>query len=321
MQAKALGLILPRPLRRWIEKTAGALLQPPDGPPIDFAHPPGEPALAPPASVSWQVFRNPVAVFIGGVAAVILELAEPRVRAAIWHHTSFRTDPVRRLQRTGLAAMVTVYGARSVAEAMIAGIRQRHAEVRGQTEAGLPYNADDPALLNWVQATASWGFLSAYCRFVYPLSAPDRDAFLAEALPAARLYGASGAPGNIAEMEAQFAAMRPSLEPSDVVPEFLGIMLRAPILPRLLRPMQCMMVRASVSILPPWARELLSLQDRLRPWEAWALRLAGRLADRLLLEQSPAVQACHRLGVPPERLLAARSALRDPGGNRPGGPS
>ncbi|HWX51303.1 MAG TPA: oxygenase MpaB family protein [Roseomonas sp.] len=319
MPARASGLVLPRPLRHWVEQAAEAFLQPPEGPRIDFAQPAGEPALAPPTSVSWQVFRNPVAVFIGGVAAVILELAEPRVRAGVWNHTSFRTDPVRRLQRTGLAAMVTVYGARSLAEAMIAGVRRAHAEVRGETETGLPYRADDQALLDWVQGTACFGFLTAYCRFVHPLPLDKRDAFLAEAMPAARLYGAFGAPGSTAEMEAQFAAMRPRLERSEIVQEFLGIMLRAPILPRALRPAQRMMVHAAVSIIPPWARDLLGLKDRLRPWEDWALRVAGRLADRLLLERSPAVQACHRLGVPPELLLAPRPAWHGSGSPRKDG--
>lgn len=52
-----------------------------------------------------------MALLVGGIAAVILELAEPRVHTGVWEHSLFRSDPVRRLQRTGLAAMATVYGA------------------------------------------------------------------------------------------------------------------------------------------------------------------------------------------------------------------
>ncbi len=100
---------------------------------VDFRTPENEPALCEPHSVSWQVFKNPVTLFIGGVAAVVLELAEPRVRTGVWEHTSFRADPVRRLRRTGLAAMMTVYGPRSRAEAMIAGVRRMHAQVKGTT--------------------------------------------------------------------------------------------------------------------------------------------------------------------------------------------
>src|SRR5919112_3182335 len=107
-------------LRARLEAAARELMAPDDRR-VDFTRPIGEPALVPPDSVSWRVFKNPVALLVGGVAAVILELAEPRVRAGIWNHTSFRSDPLTRLQRTGMAAMVTVYGARSTAEAMIAG--------------------------------------------------------------------------------------------------------------------------------------------------------------------------------------------------------
>ena len=41
-----------------------------------------------------------------------MELAEPRVRSGVWEHTTFRVNPILRLRRTGLAAMVTIYGPR-----------------------------------------------------------------------------------------------------------------------------------------------------------------------------------------------------------------
>jgi uncharacterized protein (DUF2236 family) len=85
-------------------------------------------------------------------------------------HTHFRSDPLRRLRRTGLAAMVTVYGARSVAEPMIARVRQIHDMVAGTTLSGEPYRANDPELLNWVYATAAYGFVQAYHTYVEPLS-------------------------------------------------------------------------------------------------------------------------------------------------------
>jgi hypothetical protein len=98
-------------------------------------------ALLPPHSISWRGFKNPVSLFIGGVTAVIMELAEPRVRTGVWEHTTFRVDPIRRLRRTGLAAMVTVYGPRSTAEAVIAGVRRMHDRVAGTTTPGEAYRA------------------------------------------------------------------------------------------------------------------------------------------------------------------------------------
>lgn len=244
-----------------------------------------------------------MALLIGGMAAVILELAEPRVRAGVWEHTRFRTDPVRRMQRTGLAALVTVYAGRSTAERMIAGIGRMHRDVAGRTEAGEAYRADDPGLLTWVQATACFGFMEAYDRYVRPLGGEARDSFLAEGAPAARLYGALDAPASRAGLDALLAATRPRLEPSPVIPEFLGIVRAAPILPAPLRPLQGVLVRAAVDVVPAWLRAALGLERHgLRPWEAPLVRTMGRLADKVVLRSGPAAQSCLRLGLPADYL-------------------
>lgn len=238
---------------------------------------------------------------------MILELAEPRVRAGVWEHSSFRTDPVERLRRTGLAAMVTVYGARSTAEEMIAGVRRVHDGVEGRAETGETYRANDPELLDWVQATALFGFLHAYHRFVRPLAEAQRDLFYADGSTAGRLYGAVFTPRSEAEMEASFAVMKPKLTPSPVIFEFLRIMRRAPVLPLPLRPAQHLLIRAAVEILPDWFRHLTRLGGRsgLRAWERPLVRQAGLLADRIRLDTSPAAQASARLGLPRDYLWTA----------------
>src|ERR1700674_3063889 len=147
---------LPWSLQRRLDAAAGALLNPPKWPPIDFTRPLGEAALFPPDSTSWRIFKNPIALLVGGMAAVILELAEPAVRTGVWKHSTFMTDPMGRLRRTGLAAMVTVYGARSIALPMIEGVVRMHARVAGKTPAGEAFTANDPRLLTWVHATASF---------------------------------------------------------------------------------------------------------------------------------------------------------------------
>lgn len=280
------------------------LIQPEDGPRIDFRQPAGEPALAAPDSVSWRVFKNPVSLFVGGVAAVILELAEPRVRTGVWEHSSFRRDPLPRLRRTGLAAMVTVYGARSVAEAMIAGVRRTHDRVTGDTPAGAAYRANDVELLDWVQATASFGFLEAYHAYVRPLDAVDRDRFYAEAGPAAALYGATGAPASVAEWEARLAAMLPKLERHEIVLEFLKLMRTTAILPTPFRGLQGALIRAAVAITPPPVRTVLGLGAAwdLRPIERRLTRLVGAAADRLAVAGWPAVEACARMDLPADYL-------------------
>jgi len=210
------------------------------------------------------------------------------------------------MERTGLAAMVTVYAARSTGERMIAGVSHLHERVRGVTPDGVAYRASDPELLDWVQATASFGFLEAYCAFVRPLDAARRDEFYAEGREAARLYGAVGAPTSVAGLEALFQAMRPKLERSEIVFEFLEILQRTPIFPRPLRGLQSLLIRAAVEITPGWTRELLGLGARhgLRAHEPRLVAALGRLSDRLLLPSSPPAEACRRLGVSPRRLRA-----------------
>jgi uncharacterized protein (DUF2236 family) len=298
------SLALPRWLQARIEAEAARFLFD-GGPTPPFSAPAGEPALTEPDGVSWRVFKNPISLFIGGAAAVLLELAEPRVRSGVWDHTSFRTDPVRRLQRTGLAAMMTVYGPRGEAEAMIARVRSIHARIEGKTPCGQYYRADDPELLDWVHATAAFGFVEAYRRFVRPLSEADVSRFYMEGGRTARLYGATKTPRSVAEIHAFFQAMRPKLEASPIIFEFLDIMRRAPILPWASRPFQRLLVRAAIDVLPAWARHLLGLDAKwdLSGWQRRLVRSAGGIADRIPLGGSPPVEACRRLGLPEAYLF------------------
>src|SRR5690606_36873973 len=111
---------LPGRLGRRIDALAEQTMSPP-GLAIDFSAPRGGAAMAEPGSVCSRVVKSPSGLTSGGVAAVLLELAEPGVREGVWQHSRFRQDALTRLQRTGLAGMVTVYGPRRVAEKMIAG--------------------------------------------------------------------------------------------------------------------------------------------------------------------------------------------------------
>jgi uncharacterized protein (DUF2236 family) len=298
-------IVLPDFVQRRVDELAAVLMRSPD--PFDFTRPAGEEALVPADSVSWRIFKNPLSVFVGGVAAVILELAEPRVRTGVWEHSSFRSDPVGRLQRTGRAAMITVYGPRSAAEAMIARVVRLHEKVSGIAPNGEAYGANDPELLTWVQATASFGFTESHHRYVRTLSGEERQRLYAEAMPSARLYGATGAPASDDERAALFAAMRPRLEPSAILDEFFSILRAAPAFPGPLRSMQRMLIRAAVDLVPAELRTQLEIDDYgLRPGEAALVQTACGLADRIVLNVSPAVQSCRRLGLPADYLYRAR---------------
>jgi uncharacterized protein (DUF2236 family) len=132
----------------------------------------------------------------------------------------------------------------------------------------------------------------------------------AEGVPAASLYGATGAPTSEVELEMLFHAMAGRLERSDIVLEFLSpSCARRRFCPLLLRPAQDLLVRAGVDLTPDWVRTILGLNgEDLHPWEAEVIRQAGAFADRLVLPSNPAVQACGRMRLPADYLYVHRSA-------------
>ena len=287
-----------------LDAAARAFLSDPRIKTPDFSVPEGEPALVSPDSVSWRIFKNPVTLFIGGVAAVFMEFADPRVRAGVWEHSNFRTDPVLRSKRTGLAAMITVYGPRSVAVKMIEMVTRMHARVSGELPSGERYSALDPELLTWVQATAAFGFLEAYNAYAVPLSEAERNRYYSEGQTAAALYGAVKTPRSSAEQRQLFDAAQSRFEPSETIFEFRNIMRRAHAFPPPAHFIQRTLVRAAIDIVPDPIREAIGLSARygLRPFERSLVERLARRGERYRLRSSPAAQACRRLGLPEDYL-------------------
>jgi uncharacterized protein (DUF2236 family) len=267
---------------------------------IDFLHPEGEPAFAGPDSVSWRVFKNPIALGVGGIAAVLLEFADARIRSGVWDHSTFKTDPVGRSRRTGIAAMVGVYGPQSAARRVIQGVTNMHAKVSGETPSGESYRALDVELLDWVSATASYGFLTAYDRFVKPVSEADKTRFYAEGDAVARLYGVQHPLTCEADFDAMLDTLLPRFEPHPINTEFLDIMKSGRAAKGVPKGLQSAIVHAAVAILPPAVRTRLELGPEydLSPRGERLVRFMGTLAERIPVAASPAGQACVRLGLP-----------------------
>ena len=272
---------------------------------IDFAAPLGEPALLAPDSVQWRVYKNPIALGIGGIAAVLLEFAEPRIRSGVWDHSTYKVDPIGRSRRTGLVAMLACYGPASSAKAVIGQVNRLHGKVKGETPAGEKYRALDPVLLDWVAATAAYGFLMAYDRFVYPVSDADKDRFMRDGDAIGREFGARHTPPTIDAFMTMMDELEPRFEPHPIIFEFLDIIQSGRAAPAVPRFLHRAIARASVSLLPGHIRTRLDLGPRfdLTRFDRIALRLAGRLADRHVDRAAPHCQASLRLGLPHDFLF------------------
>lgn len=289
---------------------------------VDFRSPPGEPALCAPDSMAWRIYKNPVALAIGGVCAVLLEFADARIRSGVWDHSVFKDDPIGRSRRTGMAALVGVYGPRSAARQVIGGVNRMHARIEGTTPSGERYRALDPELIDWVGATAAYGFLVAYDRFVERLSDDEKRRFLCEGSEVGALYGIENPIRSLDDFEAMMMKLVPRFEPHPINIEFLDIMRSGRAVPGVPRFLQRALAHASISILPPIVRERLELgpeYDLGRGAER-SIRLMARAAERIPDHRGPAAKACERLGLPrtflwksPERqrqILARHPALQ-----------
>jgi uncharacterized protein (DUF2236 family) len=273
-------------------------------PKFDYTQPAGSPAYLHPGSVAWRVYKNQIALGIGGVAAVLLEFADPRIRSGVWDHSIYKIDPIGRSERTGYAAMIGVYGPMDAARRVIEGVNRMHAKVSGETPGGIAYSAQDPELLDWVSATAGYGFLTAYDRFVSPVSAADQERFYREGAAVASLYGVQNKLKSRADFFAMMDKLSPGFEPHPINTEFLDIIQSGRAAPNIPKFLHRALARAAVSILPPLVRDRLqlgreydlTLRDRL------SVRFMAAAAERKHDPQSPPAQASVRMGLPSDFL-------------------
>lgn len=271
---------------------------------MDYATPKGEAGFLHPSSMAWRIYKNQIALGIGGVAAVLLEFADPRIRSGVWDHSTYKADPIGRSKRTGVAAMVGVYGPQSAARRVIQGVTNMHARVNGVTPGGEAYKALEPELLDWVAATAAYGFVNAYDRFVQPLTDAEMARFWNEGSQIPSLYGVQNSPRSTADFMAMMEHLAPRFEPHPIVDEFLGIIQSGKAAPNVPKFLHRALARASVSLLPPLVRDKLKLGKEydLTFTDRLALKAAGRLAERSFSPDSPPAQASTRLGLPADYL-------------------
>lgn len=140
-----------------------------------------------PGSVSWLLYREPCFV-LGGVRALLLQVAHPSVADGVARYSNFQADPFGRGYRTFLAMAMVYFGSRQQAEQTGQRLWRLHSGIRGEQPS--PYTANDPHLLLWVLSTLTDTTLRVYegADFL-PLPADWRERFYEESKLAAQLLG------------------------------------------------------------------------------------------------------------------------------------
>jgi len=152
-----------------------------------------------PGSITWRVMREPRLLFAAG-RALLLQAANPLVAQGAIDHSTYKTDPYGRLERTVRWVTIVCFGTVREAERASGRVTGLHRRVTGtlpaahatsRCPAGTAYSADDPELLRWVHASLVDTMLVAHDALVGGLDRHERDGFVREWDAVAGLMGLS----------------------------------------------------------------------------------------------------------------------------------
>ncbi|MEZ0496643.1 oxygenase MpaB family protein [Sphingomonas sp. IW22] len=214
-------------------------------------------ALFPPESVIWRVHGDVTTMMVGGIAALLMQMLDPRVLAGVWDHSRFRDDMMGRLRRTARFIATTTYADAAEAKAAIARVRRIHGGVTGTLADGTPYRADDGRALAWVHACESLCFLDAWIAYGEPsMPSIDQDRYFAQSAVIARMLGAHPVPESRAEMLAFVEQVRPGLRVDHRTRDVARRVIHATPPNLATAAVQRMVTPAAINLLPPWARAM-----------------------------------------------------------------
>lgn len=243
-----------------------------------------------PGSTIWRVHAD-AATLVGGIRALLVQAMHPVVLAGFDQHSDYREDPESRLQRTAAFVTVTTFGTSAQAERACDRVRRAHATVRGATDDGRPYRADDPDLLGWVHLALVDSLAVAVRQLGH--TAFDLDDYLYDTAVVGERLQAGNVPRDAAGLAESWRHYRPQLGCTPATERAHRFLLDPPLPWRIRAPYRVLASAASAT-LPPDLRPLLGARPLLPDPAA---RLVGRAATALLsgvLGESPAAAAAAR---------------------------
>jgi uncharacterized protein (DUF2236 family) len=187
-------------------------------------------------------------VLLGGGRALLLQVANPAVAAAVGEHSSFRRRRLGRLLRTLRPTLSIVFGDPGKVAAAAGSINAVHRRVHSQE-----YDATDPKLLFWVLATLIDTAILMHALFLAPLGAGEEQAYYEDMLAAGCLLGIDrgGVPPDIAAFRRYMAEMVLTLEVSPTAKEIATDLFSGPLI---LRPLLGTLGSLSAGLLPESVR-------------------------------------------------------------------
>jgi uncharacterized protein (DUF2236 family) len=218
---------------------------------------PADDGLFGPHSVVWRVNRDrsfPVA----GIRSLMIQALHPLAMAGVAEHSNWRQDPYGRLAATSSYLLTTTYGDKASAQAAGAWVRKIHTHVRGvDPETGLPYSAEDPALLLWVHAGMVDSIITVVQRYGRTLDAAGADRYVAEMVPFAELVGvpATDIPATVQSLREYIESVE-LRQATPAARDAIRVVLDPPDLDPDMRDLWHDLAQVAVGTLPDWAREM-----------------------------------------------------------------
>jgi uncharacterized protein (DUF2236 family) len=179
-------------------------------PPVLGALDPEAPLPFGPRSIVRAMVAEPVTALLVQ-RALVMDVAHPKVAAAVVHHSHFQRRPLSRAWATADAALRLVFGDETVARGAVRQIYDVHDHINGTLDAAptggcaaadafqghgadapraeQEYTAHDASLLLWVWATLVDTTEAAFTRWVRPLEPVEADVFYTEMRAFGRFFG------------------------------------------------------------------------------------------------------------------------------------
>ncbi|MET8147189.1 oxygenase MpaB family protein [Actinoplanes sp. NPDC049668] len=220
----------------------------------------------------------------GGGRATLLQIAHPGVAQGVYEHSTFAERPLDRLRATMSYVYGVLFGTRAEARAVSRAVHAMHTKV-----VGAGYQANDPDLQVWVNATLYDTAMVLYQRILGPLSAADAEACYAQYSVLATAIGCPERawPADRAAFARYWRHTIDTIQVSDEAKEIAAALLYPRSLPAALRPAMPFNRFVTVGLLPapvragygyPWsARRQRRLDRGLALAAAVYPRLPGRL--------------------------------------------